>query len=384
MVYLTNFCYDFDNKMENNKNRILQNLAETTHFHFEKKPLWQKYWEIGLIILLVAFCIALEGYFYISHEIKPLYSHFFYLPIALAALWYGLRGGVIVSFILAVTHILFFLPAQQLIDFSRAGSFVFIGIVLGVAVRKRIHTERELKRSYARLKNTQYKLVQAEKMEIVSRLASTIVHEVKNPLAIALEAAGYLSRKIDMKDPSIDKSMRYLKEAVKRADQIVVNLLDFSKMSYMEPKKCDINLLLQNSVIEHQPVLERLNIELTEDYYLGLPEIKVDVVKMKQVLLNILLNAIVAMPDGGHLDIRTYFNNEKIHIQIEDTGQGIPKEVLDKIYEPFFTTRKEKGGTGLGLWLVQHFMDIHGGNIIIINKEDGHGVSATLVFPAQI
>ena len=367
--------------MDNNKNKILNNLSETAqHFRHKNRPLWQKHWGIGLIIVLVFFCIGLEYYFYVVYDIKRVYSHLFYLPIALAALWYGLRGGFIVSSILALMHLLFFLPDTRLVDLSRAASFVFIGVTLGIAVKNKVRAEHKQQRSYEELKKAQYRLIQAEKMQIVSRLASTIVHEVKNPLAIALEAVGYLSRKVDMRDTAINKSMRYLKEAVQRADHIVRSLLDFSRLSQMEPETCDVNLLVQNSVAEHQHALERLNIELTEDYHQELPEIKIDVVKMKQVFLNILLNAVAAMPDGGQLKVATTYKQDKeICIQIEDSGHGIPKEVLDKIYEPFFTTKKDKGGTGLGLWLVKHFMDIHDGEIIIVNK-DPEGVSATLKF----
>ena len=367
--------------MNTHKKNIFQNLSEVAHIRFLNKPIWKKHWGMGVIFALVLFCIGLEYYFFVVYGIKRIYSHIFYLPIALAALWYGLRGGLIVSTVLALIHILFFIPALNLIDVSRAISFVFIGVTLGIAVKNKVYAEHERQRSYEELKKTQYRLIQIEKMEIVSRLASTIVHEVKNPLAIALEAAGYLARKVDMQDAAISKSMRYLKEAVQRADHIVRNLLDFSKLSQMEPEICDINLLVQNCVAEHQPILERLNIELSEDYHNDLPEIKVDVVKMRQVFLNILLNAVSAMPDGGYLEVKTsYQHGDAICIQIEDTGHGIPKEVLDKIYEPFFTTKKDKGGTGLGLWLVKHFMDLQGGDIILDNR-DPAGISVTLIFP---
>jgi signal transduction histidine kinase len=111
-----------------------------------------------------------------------------------------------------------------------------------------------------------------------------------------------------------------------------------------------------------------------------LPSVEIDKDQMGQVLLNILLNAIQAMPDGGVLKINTQTAVEQLVVTISDTGEGIPAEILSKVFDPFFTTKKEGQGTGLGLWLSQKIIEQHGGTIHMMSREK-QGATVRIVIP---
>lgn len=233
-------------------------------------------------------------------------------------------------------------------------------------------------------------LIQAEKMNAVGRLASGIAHEVKNPLGIIRQGADYLEGKLSSSpEKNVSEILGIIKDNIKRADDIVNTLVDFSRASKLERKPEDINSILESSLIliQHRAMLEDIRIirELGRD----LPNVSVDKSKMEQVFINIFLNAIQAMPRGGNLFLRTYqarlsepkssaarrgedyFSaGEKVLIvEVEDTGIGIPEENLKKVFDPFFTTKEPGQGTGLGLSVTENILNMHKGLMEIESKE---------------
>ncbi|MFH1428116.1 MAG: hypothetical protein ABIH39_00050, partial [Candidatus Margulisiibacteriota bacterium] len=149
-----------------------------------KPSFWDRNHRVIILAILLLCCFTLDYYFHYILGIDAVYTHLFFIPIGISAFWYGLRGSLIVSSILAVVHLAIFFPSITIIDITRAANFFINGLVFGLLGMKRLESEKSLQDSYKVLKETKDKLILSEKKEIVLRLASSIVHEVKNPLAI--------------------------------------------------------------------------------------------------------------------------------------------------------------------------------------------------------
>ncbi|MBU1061124.1 MAG: PAS domain S-box protein, partial [Candidatus Omnitrophica bacterium] len=267
------------------------------------------------------------------------------------------------------------------------------GVVRDITKRKK--AEQQLKDAYLRLQKTQLQLIQAGKMEAVGRMASGVAHEVKNPLGIILQSINYLEEKLSEEGKEdIFDVLKIAKNNIMRADGIMRALVDFSRQEELSVKPVDINKLLNDSLmlVEHRIKQEDIIIEkeITE----GLPKAIIDRGKMEQVFINLLLNAIEAIGEGkGKVTLRSYVKKltevgyrigrrkdedffelgEKVVIvEVEDSGCGIPKEDMDKIFEPFFTSKDIGKGTGLGLSITKNILDMHRA-IIQAESELGKG-----------
>lgn len=269
----------------------------------------------------------------------------------------------------------------------------------GVIVRKQ--AEDALEEAFLELKAAQTQLVQAEKWQSLGRLASGIAHEVKNPLAIMLTGIEYLTMLLN-DNKEVMPTLEQIKAAVDRADNIIKGLLDFSRTSKLEITTQSLTSIVHNSLILMQNHFEKNHIEVVRDFKDDIPNIEVDLNKTDQVFVNLFMNAVNAMTEGGTLlvriyakqllDIREYsgvgrragdafkIGDTVAVVEIEDTGMGIPEHVLDKLFEPFFTTRRTTGGTGLGLSISKNIIDMHGGAIYIENKKESRGARVTVVF----
>ncbi|MDO8580686.1 MAG: ATP-binding protein [Candidatus Omnitrophota bacterium] len=260
--------------------------------------------------------------------------------------------------------------------------------------------ESEIKEAYEELKRTQEQLVEAEKMKVIGGLASGIAHEVKNPLATILYGITYLSDNIDFQDKKVDMVLANIKEAVHRASKIITDLLNFSNINKLEKHMENLNQLIDKSLQLTQFQMDKHHIEVIKSFDRTLPKVRVDPNRIEQVLLNLIMNAVAAMPKGGQLAFTTYATQmtakekekdlrlksngfkdgqEVVIISLEDTGCGIPQEQINNIFNPFFTTHRSQGGVGLGLTVSRNIMETHGGKIFLENRKKG-GARATLIF----
>ncbi|MCM8797834.1 MAG: ATP-binding protein, partial [Candidatus Omnitrophica bacterium] len=247
--------------------------------------------------------------------------------------------------------------------------------------------EQEIIDAYARLKGIQEQLIQSEKLNTIGQLASGIAHEVRNPLAIVLQGINYLETKINNRGEEVAATLASLKESIKRADRIINTLLDFSKAKTLDLQLEDIKSILEESLDLLKNQFERKSIEIVFDVKNDISMIMVDKNRLQQVFINVLLNAIQAMPKGGKIVIRAYEIDGKgaednierkedalqagekaVRVEIEDTGIGIPEENLNRVFEPFFTTKGPRGGTGLGLSVSRNILAMHKGSIAIKSK----------------
>ncbi len=264
------------------------------------------------------------------------------------------------------------------------------------------HVLENLKKTHLELKATQSQLIEAEKMDSVGRLAAGVAHEVKNPLAIMLQGIEYLSSVIPPNNLAALSTLRDIEEAVTRADTVIRGLLDFSSLSESVSRPENIHDIIEEALLLAKHEFERCKIEVVTDFEKNLPKARLDQNRMQQVFVNLILNSVYAMENGGTLRIMTrscqlkelnsyiqsgpyqhYFgeNDKVILIEVIDTGTGIPADILGKIFEPFFTTRRGKGGTGLGLPIVKGIVEMHNGRIQLVNQPE-RGTKASIILKA--
>jgi signal transduction histidine kinase len=269
------------------------------------------------------------------------------------------------------------------------------------AIVERLVAQRteELHRANEETKSAQLQLVQAAKLESVGRLAAGVAHEVKNPLAVILFAIDYLKESVDSRDPNVPTALNDARGAVVRADAVIRALLDFSTGAELTPSVQDVNEVLQKALRLVRHAITKAHILVVEEFEEGLPPAMLDTNKFEQVLVNLFINAIDAMPNGGRLTVRTRQERLKevgpevgarttdrfrvgvrvIVVEIEDTGTGIEEGSQARLFDPFFTTKPPGKGTGLGLAVCKSIIALHGGTIGIANMEGGGGARATVV-----
>jgi PAS domain S-box-containing protein len=243
-------------------------------------------------------------------------------------------------------------------------------------------------------KQTEEELIQSEKMASLGQLAASVVHEVNNPLAgimvyIKLFQKKYKDQKLQ--DEKTEEQLSKMENELDRTTRIIRNLLAFARQSEPSMSPVEINKVIDAALplVENQINLE--NIVLEKNLDAELPLVQADFDKIQQVLINIILNAIQAMPEGGELSITTstvaavrlgdsYKN--AVRIDIKDTGVGIAKENLKKLFTPFFTTKEKGVGVGLGLSVVHGIIGKHNGRIDV-DSSPGAGTTFTIYLEAM-
>lgn len=250
----------------------------------------------------------------------------------------------------------------------------------------------ELNKTIEMLRFEQTQLAQAEKMKIIDEFAHGLSHEVKNPLAIILQGVDYLSTKVKADEPSISSTIQYMKDAIRRADKVIGDFLDFSSMSPLELETADLTAVTDDTIVLVHHQLEAHHIEVAKEYQPGLPLVKLDKNKMTQVLVNLILNAVQAMPEGGRISVKGSLervagpgpaHTSLVKLEIDDNGPGMAEDDLAQAFDFFFTTKRSKGNIGLGLSTVKTIMDMHGGEIKLENKKESNGVKITLILKAE-
>ncbi|MEP6643436.1 MAG: ATP-binding protein [Acidobacteriaceae bacterium] len=226
-------------------------------------------------------------------------------------------------------------------------------------------------------------LSQADKLSSIGLLAAGVAHEVNTPLAVISSYAQMLSKQLSS-DPQKGALMEKITRQTFRASEIVNNLLNFSRTSGTEFSDVDVNQIVTETLtlLEHQ--FKTANISVQNELYRQLPRISGNTGRLQQVFLNLFLNAKDAMPHGGTLRVATS-NGSKVTVAVSDTGSGIPQEHIQRIYDPFFTTkstpREGQGrGTGLGLSVTYGIIQEHSGKIRVESRP-GEGTTFFLDFP---
>jgi signal transduction histidine kinase len=227
-------------------------------------------------------------------------------------------------------------------------------------------TVQKLDLSNTKLASTQQALVQAEKLASMGQLAAGIAHEVNNPLGVVLLYA-HLLLEVCAKDSPQAKDVAMIVEQADRCKKIVSGLLNFARQNKVVLLPTRIADLVERSL---RGVVVPAGIELVVEHQDPAASADLDADQIRQVLTNLLTNALAAMPAGGRLTVRTAVNDEQVLFGVEDTGMGIPKENMKRVFEPFFTTKQMGRGTGLGLAVSYGIVKMHRGSIRLKSNAD--------------
>jgi len=257
-----------------------------------------------------------------------------------------------------------------------------------------------LKEASEELRSIQLQLIEAEKMKSIGRLAAGVAHEVKNPLAIITMGVDYMEG-LETGDENAKEILHEMRAAVRRADNVIRGLLDFSTPRKLEVTEESLTDILLHALLLVRGEMSGKEYKLVTELEPNLPALRLDRMKVEQVFVNLITNAVHAMPEGGTLTLRVHAKQltgmgenlagaaaEAFHAgdrvvvaEIDDTGTGIPEGKLGKIFDPFYTTKPTGKGTGLGLTVTRSIVDLHGGTIEITNRPEG-GARATVMFKA--
>ena len=214
------------------------------------------------------------------------------------------------------------------------------------------------------------RLVQSEKLAAVGQLAAGIAHEIRNPLTSMKMIVQLLKRRLQNDETGLESVQAVLDE-INRLEVIINGLLDFARPMKLDLRAASVADVMNDVLKFMEADLRHRKIKLINQTDTALPELMLDTDRMKQVFMNVILNSMQAMPEGGELAINYHYDTENHRaqvVEVSDTGVGMSQEVLSHAFEPFFSTKT--GGTGLGLANVRKIMEQHGGNIQVESAED--------------
>jgi signal transduction histidine kinase len=238
--------------------------------------------------------------------------------------------------------------------------------------------EEKIQKTTADLKKTEAQLIRSEKLAALGQLAAGIAHEIRNPLTSINILIHSMTENLPSGD-SHKEDLKVIEEEIHRMNEILDQFLRFAKPATPLLEKADVSSIFEETLQLLRPHIEK-QIIVVEKEFQSLPIILMDREQMKQVFLNLLLNAIQAMPGGGHLTLRGQNSEDGqwIHISIQDSGIGISSENINKLFDPFFSTKE--GGIGLGLSITHRIIDQHHGKIEV-ESAPGKGTLFTIWLP---
>ena len=257
--------------------------------------------------------------------------------------------------------------------------FTVFGNLAGAALQN-ASLFTDLNQKMLELKNAQQQLVHSSKMAAIGELAANVAHEINNPLTSVLGYTTYLLKTVDLAE-SPRRMLGMMEQETLRVRKIIRNLLDFSrqKPSWMQP--ADLLLPIKETIALVRGMAETSAVRVVEEYPDAPVTVNMDHDEIKQVFINIAYNALQAMPSGGEFSVRlSKVQDHQAVVEFGDTGVGIAPENLDKIFEPFFSTKENGDGTGLGLSISYRIVQNHGGTIEAASQV-GRGTVFRVILP---
>jgi len=226
----------------------------------------------------------------------------------------------------------------------------------------------------------------SRRMSASGRLTRGVAHEVKNPINAIVLHLQLLQNKLKQIDPDTRRHMDIIDSEIHRLDRVVQTLVDFTRPRDLHPEELDLRRLLEDVFMLASPDAEQHRVNMTRELPSEPLTVKVDLDFVKQALLNVVMNGVQAMPNGGMLTIGARRDQEFAVIEIRDQGVGIPRELQEKIFELYFTTKKDKGGSGIGLAQTYQIMQWHHGTVdfeSIVGKGTTFRLCVPLLFPEE-
>jgi signal transduction histidine kinase len=350
-------------------------------------------------IIIGLFAVFTCIYYGVMTTYHDVYVVIFFYPFIYAAFVYRMRGVIISGLVflgILLPHA--FLLESDAISLMRTLLFaVFVFLVSGLGATLLNYLERqiisnreilslntELNDYIQRLQKTQQQLIQAAKLSSIGQLSAGVAHELNNPLSGVLIYTRLMKEKLaknTIDKEQLQNNLTKIESAIEYCTGIIRGLLDFARQSEPLLRPVTVSRAIDKalSLVEHQPKMKLL--EVVKDESPNLPLVVADFNQLVQVFINLLVNAVQSMEDGGKLAIRTESEDEWVKMSISDTGCGIPPGNMDKLFTPFFTTKEDIKGVGLGLAVSHGIIERHGGRIEA-QSEVGKGSTFTVFLPA--
>jgi two-component system sensor histidine kinase HydH len=242
----------------------------------------------------------------------------------------------------------------------------------------KIRQERDkVKESVEKLIETQDKLVRSERFAAIGEAAAYLSHEIKNPLIIIGGFAKQIEKSLSDEDENRRK-LKIIQDEARRLELMLTDVRDFTRPSRPQKELQDINSIIENTLAFLENDLKEKGISCGKSLDRDIPPIFFDPRQIKQLLINLAKNALEAMPNGGKFFISSWREDKQVKVSAVDSGIGIPSEIAEKIFNPFFTTKKK--GTGLGLAVCRKIIEDHEGEICI-QSEERKGTKVTIILP---
>jgi len=224
-------------------------------------------------------------------------------------------------------------------------------------------------------------VIRQEQLRSAGRLAAEIAHQIKNPLGIINNAAFTLQRNVKEGKGTITQQIQIIREEVERSDRIITELMGYAQLTEGKVEKLSVTEELDRAIDRVFPAAAKFDVEIQRDYAAALPALLIQRNNLNEIFANVLQNAREAMSGRGRIQVGARHGaDHSVVVTITDTGPGIPKELQEKIFEPYYTTREK--GSGLGLAIVKHNTEMYGGRVRV-ESEPAKGTTFTLEFPAR-
>lgn len=257
-------------------------------------------------------------------------------------------------------------------------SLIIMGILFGVLSFIVFRADRIIEARAVERRQLEVKLHEVERLASLGKMVAAVSHEIKNPLGIIRSTAEVLGKRITKVAPGNEHLANIIVEETSRLDKIVREFLDFARPADLKLELVSLNTLVERAARFMQSEFDAKSVTLVKELDPQLPSIQLDSEQIYQVLLNIMINAIQAMPEGGAITIRSGVTlRGKVELDISDDGIGMSPEKVEQIFLPFFTDKIR--GSGLGLAIAKNIIDKHNGLIKVVSKE-GRGSTFTLTF----
>jgi len=310
---------------------------------------------IALIVILV---VGISLLHYLTDQSRyhyhVFYGELYFLPIVLAGFWFGLRGALATSLVITAAYLPFIYwhwHGFSSDDFDRMLSMaLYNSIATFIGVLK----DREIV--------ARERLLKAEGLAAIGKSLAAVAHDMKTPLVVIGGFARQLKKKLNNDDTDREKSDIIIRET-ERLEKMMHNMLDFSKPLALQLSHGYLNEIVQRSLIIVAETAQQKEVAVESMLSPDLPAVAFDAMRMEQVIVNLALNAVQASPEREKVSIRTSMAEKSIVIDVADCGSGIPLDHRAKVFDPFFSTKKE--GSGLGLAIVKKIVEAHKGSLEI-------------------
>jgi len=321
---------------------------------------------VTLVTLISALHYATKSSLYQQHII---YRELYFIPITLAGFLFGLRGSLITSISITLIYTPLTVIGWQNFsanDLDKIAEIILynaFAIIIGLLID--------------RMKAEHKRLLNAESLAVMGRAVSNIAHDMKTPL-IAIGGFTRLVQKTMNDDDHSYAKLEIVVHETQRLESMVKEMLDFSRPLELSLSQIDINKLIKDSMAVIEETAKGRNVNIETAFENNLPLVSVDEMRIEEALINLLVNAIQASPEGESVTISTGRENGYIWLDVKDDGCGIPEDNKKTIFYPFFTTKKE--GTGLGLPIVKRIIEAHKGRVTILDNCE-KGVTFRVMLP---